>query len=74
MNGRELAIAIVPVEVGLGVVTGALRGLILNGQSQMNSDIHTLQEAVVGLRKYTARLEGRVDRSVEVFTNREDSQ
>lgn len=58
MNGKGLIVAIVSVGVGLGALTATLGGLILNGQSRMNSDIRSLQGDIGELRERMARLEG----------------
>ena len=70
MNGKGLIIAIISVGVGLGALSATLGGLILSGQSRMNSDIRMLQEDVGDLRERMARLEG----LFEGFTKRGDSQ
>ena len=67
MNGEGLIVAVVSVGVGLAALTTTLGGLILKGQSRMNSDIRTLQVDVGGLRERMARLEG----LFEGFTKRE---
>ncbi|MDE0123216.1 MAG: hypothetical protein OXN97_01445 [Bryobacterales bacterium] len=58
MNGKGLIIAVVSVGVALAALTATLGGLILSGQSRMNSDIRVLQEDVADLRERMARLEG----------------
>ena len=67
MDGKGLIVTVISVGVGLGALTAAMGGLILSGQSRMHSDIRALQEDVADLRERMARLEGRVDRLVEVM-------
>lgn len=74
MNGKGTIIAI----IGVGV---ALSGLILNGQrttnraienlrSQVNQDFAEVRSDIGDLRERMARLEGRVDTLVDVFSER----
>lgn len=54
-------LAIVAVGVSLGILTASLAGLILRGQSTMNTAIQSLQSDVGDLRERMARLEGLFD-------------
>lgn len=70
-NGKGTIIAIVGVGIGLG-------GLILNSQLTLSAaiesnraDIAEIRSDIGDLRERMARLEGRVDTLVDVFTDRE---
>ena len=71
MAGTGLIIALVSVGVGLGALTATLGGLLLRGQSRMNSDIRSLQSDVGDLRERMARLEGQMEVVIGVFGDRE---
>ena len=68
MNGKGIIIAIVSVVMGLG-------GLILSGQRTTNreiaairSELSEVRSDIGDLRERMARLEGRVDTLVDVFS------
>ncbi len=74
-SGKNTLIAIISVGIGLS-------GLILNGQrttnraieglrSQVNQDMAEVRSDIGDLRERMARLEGRGDTLVDVFTDRE---
>ena len=67
MAGTDLIVAVVSGGVGLGALTATLGGLLLRGQSRMNSDIRSLQLDVGDLRERMARLEGQMEVVIGVF-------
>lgn len=68
MNGKGVIIAIVSVGIGLGSLTATLGGLILKGQGRLATAIESNREDIADLRERMARLEGRVDTLVDVFS------
>lgn len=72
MNGKGTIIAIIGVGVGLGGLTATLGGMILKGQGRLATAIESNREDIGDLRERMARLEGRVDTLVDVFTDKED--
>lgn len=68
MNGNAQRIVATVMIAMLGWLIADQRGL----RSYVRSELSSMRSDIADLRERMARLEGRVDTLVDVFTNRED--
>ena len=71
MNGRGLIVAVIGVGVSLGALMVGLHRTTAHAIADNRSAINDVRDDVSDLRERMARLEGRVDTLVDLFTAKE---